>query len=644
MSLTTLPIEHEYQPGDAQAAEGIPFQFLTGADIDVVHIDAATGAVSALLPDDDYVIAGDGPAGTATITATADWPLADSFLVRRRTPIKQDAAINAHQALPSRDVARQLDRVAMVVQEDRADLADARNRSWLVPRGETGGVLPSVADRAGKFRAWDVEGNEYASNGGGADDALREDLAETGDALNAYQPGGAGAVQTSLRARLQRDVWVEDYFAGLSPGDDYQPAFDRAMDVARARGRSKVRMETMIDTASTIALRSGMSIEGDGTHYRWDNDLEANVYEGAWIRNDNAAGGPVLRYGSMQDSRLRDVGIFCGEEANTVAISIGSDNSPSTQSLYFEKFIVVGAALAVRWGDQNAATPLEQCDAITFRDFSFHSCVDGFRLDANNVADTSLIERGRLYQMQGLGFDLRNCGILRISECQAGLLYAESRMFKIGGLAPDQLIIQLCQSEGLGGKMFEINGNNDQGATHLIGCVINQPVECNGIVRVTSTGCYINTTIDLDGYGRWSSTNDVWDGPLGQPQVTVANGAQFDAVTQRDANGQNGVWLPRGMKVKQANLTAGGYEYLGAMRAGIYGETFSVGAGYYYPGFRVLPTVDNGFAYNVTVAAGVTGAEPAWPTGIGDTVVSGGVAFQCIGASAIVKGVGGIQA
>jgi hypothetical protein len=469
-------------------------------------------------------------------------------------------------------------------------------------------------------------------------------LSLNGDVLNAYQPGGIGAVATNIRNRLQRDVWVEDYFAGLSTGGDYQPAFDRAMDVARTRGRSRVRMETMIDTASPIALRSGMSIEGDGTHYRWDNDLEANVYEGAWIRNENAAGGPVLRYGSMQDSRLSGVGIFCGEQPNTVAISIGSDNNPSTQALYFERFIVVGAALAVKWGDSNAANPLEQCDDISFRDFSFHSCVDGIRLDANNVADTSLIERGKFYQMQGLCFDLRNCGILRISECQAGLLYAASRMFKIAGQAPDQLIIQLCQSEGLGGKMIEIDGNNDQGATHLIGCVINQPVECDGILRVRSTGCYINTTIDLDGYVRWTSENDVWDGPLELPQVTVNGSVQFDAVTQRDANGQNGRWLPRGMKVKQANLTAGGYEFLGAVRAGIYGETFTAAADYYFPGFYILPTADNGFAYKVTAVAGAAGAEPAWPTVIGNTVVSGGVTFQCVGASALVKGVGGIQA
>jgi hypothetical protein len=484
----------------------------------------------------------------------------------------------------------------------------------------------------------------YTDLGDAAAPVSKALLAGDGDESVAYNPGGAGSRRTTLRQRLQRDVWVEDYFAGLGPGDDYQPAFDRAMDAARARGRSRVRMETMIDTASTIALRSGMSIEGDGTHYRWDNDLEANVYEGAWIRNDNAAGGPVLRYGSMQDSRLSGVGIFCGEQEDTVAISIGSDNNPSTQALYFERFVVVGAALAVRWGDANIATPLEQCDDITFRDFSFHSCIDGIRLDANNVADTSLIERGKMYQMQGLCFDLRNCGILRVSECQAGLLYAHSRMFRIAGQSPDQLFIQLCQSEGLAGKMIDIVGNNDQGMTHLSRCVINQPVQCNGILRVKSEGCYFNSTIHIDGYGRWTSDVDVWDGPLELPQVTIANGAQFDAVTQRDASGQNGRWLPRGMKIKQANLTAGGYEFIGAVRAGIHGETFTNAAAHYFPGFYVLPTADNGKAYKVTAVAGAAGAEPAWPVVVGDTVVSGGVTFQCVGDSALMKGVGGIQA
>lgn len=456
-----------------------------------------------------------------------------------------------------------------------------------------------------------------------------------------YLPGGTGAVETTVQERLRREVWVEDFMELPAVGDQAD-AFNKAIAAVVAVGGGTVNFTGQYEVGSTLTIPSGVSLKGSGASYYY---LGSNLFFGSWINYTGAAPNPALRYFSVQGCEASGFGISCGEVASSVAISIGSNNNPSTQSLYFHNFIVFGAALAVKWGDANVHTALEQCDDISFRDYSFHSCVDGFRLEANNIADTSLIERGRLYQMQGLCFDLRNYGILRISECQAGLLNASSRMFKIGGASPDQLAIQLCQSEGPAGKFLEIGGNNDQGAVHLSKCVINQPVAVAGIVRVTSEGCYINSVIDLDGYVRWTSTLDVWDGPLETAQVTVANGARFDAIVQRDANGQNGVWLPVGMKI-QNTLTAGGYEYLGSVRAGINGRAFvpSAGPDYYYVGSYFLPTTDNGFAYKVTVAGTAAGTEPTWPTTISSTVVSGGVTFQCIGAGALMKGVGAIQA
>jgi len=52
---------------------------------------------------------------------------------------------------------------------------------------------------------------------------------------------------------------------------------------------------------------------------------------------------------------------------------------------------------------------------------------------------------------------------------------------------------------------------------------------------------------------------------------------------------------------------------------------------FYNLGDRRIPSVDNGYYYEVTVAGSSAGTEPTWPTTIGNTVVNGGVTWICRG-------------
>lgn len=53
----------------------------------------------------------------------------------------------------------------------------------------------------------------------------------------------------------------------------------------------------------------------------------------------------------------------------------------------------------------------------------------------------------------------------------------------------------------------------------------------------------------------------------------------------------------------------------------------------YALGDRVVPTVDNGFFYEVTTDAGSSsGTEPTWPVILGNTVVDGGITWECKGS------------
>lgn len=449
------------------------------------------------------------------------------------------------------------------------------------------------------------------------------------------------ASSTNVHDRLRREIWVEDYITDPSIEVDNYPAFAAAIAQAQARDISTVRFNGRFRTESTIIVPSGIYLVGSGHHYIHDGTT--NIFTGSWISYRGDPANPAIRYGSVQDCKLRDLGIDCGEPSHgRTAISIGSDNNPATKELLFEKFSIFGAALGVKWGDENASTPIEQCDSTTFREGTFHSCVDGFVVNANNAADYSLIERIGFWQLQGVAFKFPGFGFSPVRHCAAGLLLASSKMFEISGSGPDAWVIEGCQSEGhVDAKFLTISGNNDERVLHLRNNQVNQKIEVNGIHRVYATGNYFNHTVALDGYVRWTGEANAWMGSLETPQMTLASGARAAERVQLDADRQNGRWLAKGMRIEQ-ELVAGGYEHLGCVRGGILGFTFFPTAEY-SAGQYVLPTVDNAYAYKC-IAGGTTAAEPTWPVVVGNTVTSGAATFECVGAGALMKGMGAIQA
>jgi hypothetical protein len=186
-----------------------------------------------------------------------------------------------------------------------------------------------------------------------------------------------------------------------------------------------------------------------------------------------------------------------------------------------------------------------------------------------------------------------------------------------------------------------VSGINDERVITLRANQINQPIEVTGIQRLIAFGNYFNSTVSLNGYVRWSGIGNAWLGPLEIAQVTTAGGARFVDYIQRDASSNFGRWLTQGMALENV-LTAGGYNHQACVRDGVLGSSFAIG-GTYGVGEYVIPTTDNGYCYKVTIA-GTAGAEPVWPTVVGNTVTSGGVTFQCLAVSALLKGMGPIQA
>ena len=453
--------------------------------------------------------------------------------------------------------------------------------------------------------------------------------------------------EETIGQRLKQEIWVTDapYNADPTGVADASAAIQDAIDDAFANGIGTVRLSGLFRIDSTLTLPSGVSLQGSGANYRFDM---VNIFDGTWLQYRGTATNPAVRFGSVQSCGLSRLGIDCNEAAGTRAISIGSDNNPATKNLVFEGLQIFGAETGVQWGD-SSVTPLEQCDEISFRDTQFHSCVDGFVIDAANAADFSIIERISFSQLQGVAFKMLTPGFMRISQCAAGLLLSTSKMFEISGSSPDPLIIEGCQSEGPDGKWLTYTAVNDQGTIILNGNVINQPVEIDGITRVISRGNFVNSTLTMTGFVRWKSDDDVFNGVFGQPtyaqQVFVDVSVQFSGYSLKNATQQRGFYLPNNYHVENGTATAGGYTGLVNTRDGIYAYGYVELSGAGFPvGFTVVPTVDNGHAYVVTANVGPIGAEPAWPTGSGATVTSGGVTFEEIGTAALMKGYGAIQA
>lgn len=154
MTVSSTAVSKSYKPGSAMAPEAIGFQFLDPSDIEVVHVAAATGVRTTLVPGTDYIIAGDAMGDAATITATAVWPADDDFVVTRRTAMLQSTSLVPQEPLKAKALERQLDRLALVDQEHDGRIGAVEDSAIFAAPNEPGFALPAKVARAGRLAAF----------------------------------------------------------------------------------------------------------------------------------------------------------------------------------------------------------------------------------------------------------------------------------------------------------------------------------------------------------------------------------------------------------------------------------------------------------------------------------------------------------
>lgn len=163
---------------------------------------------------DDYSINGIG--ASTGVNVVGSFPNGATVYIERVTPVTQLVDTQNNETILADVLDVGFDKLTMIAQE----LQGATKRAILVPKGETGDVLPPAASRVGKFLSWDFFGKPILVSGSGVDAGLRADLLSSiGASIVAFLASGVGAVARTLQSKLQRSVDVFDYMTAAQIAD-----------------------------------------------------------------------------------------------------------------------------------------------------------------------------------------------------------------------------------------------------------------------------------------------------------------------------------------------------------------------------------------------------------------------------------------
>lgn len=221
----------EYPGDDSANARAVPFKFFDNDDLKITRTNA-DGSETVLVRGTHYSVAGAGNPAGGSVTPLAPIAAGTIWRIEGDMSLGQPTDYTAGDDFPAESHERGLDRAMIGLQEARRDANDRQARSWLVPRGEQGGVLPTAAGRANRFRAWDAVGDEVAASGTGNDAAFRDDWADPdiGGRLGAFQAGVGARVRTIDAELRDRAVSIMSYYQPVPDAGDFAPAVGRAID------------------------------------------------------------------------------------------------------------------------------------------------------------------------------------------------------------------------------------------------------------------------------------------------------------------------------------------------------------------------------------------------------------------------------
>lgn len=347
-------------------ATAFPFTFkvFTTSDITLTLTDTS-GAATTLTLGSDYSIAlnvdqDNNPGGTIT------YPLSGSPLAAGQT-LTGLGSLAASQGTDLTSLGRFLpqvienafDKLTILMQQ----VLEKVGRTLVAPASESSiGALPTAANRASKFLAFDASGNPIAASGTGADAGLRADLATggLGALLVAFLQSGIGAVVRLLASKVREiEVNTKDFGAAVDGASDDIAAWEAACAYVSGLGGGVVNMPMGISVISRIlVVPANVRLRGRGKR---GSTLKAS--------GTFSTGTAVVRLGTTTafafDCRLEDIAVDCNDRAPVGITSAVAQEGSGARNVLVTRYTGTGIDL-----DDTAGTLY--CDHFDFQDIELY--------------------------------------------------------------------------------------------------------------------------------------------------------------------------------------------------------------------------------------------------------------------------------
>lgn len=243
----------QYTATSGQTVFVVPYEFFEVGDLKVYNGDTLLAYNASPSSASQYSVIGAGVTGGGSITLGAPGASVSNVItISRDIPIKRVTDFPSAGPFNIEALNTELDKQIAMMQELERDI----DRSIAVPLGESILDLPSAADRANRFLAFDSSGDPIISTGTGADAGLRTDLAAS---------NGTALIGTSLAGFTVADfVEAMPIPAILTAGSDQSAVLQDALNAADTAVRRVVEINQGTFSVKDVEIPSGTWLRGQG--------------------------------------------------------------------------------------------------------------------------------------------------------------------------------------------------------------------------------------------------------------------------------------------------------------------------------------------------------------------------------------------
>jgi len=265
---STVRIAGPYIGSGAATVFPFAFKVFAAAEMQVAKLNTTSNVETILVLNTDYTVQLNGdqngtPGGTITLPAV----LASGYNLTITSDIAnlQPTDLTNQGGFYPEVITDALDRATIQIQQ-----LDQNTIKIPLSDGVLDMTTPVVAERQGKYLAFDTFGLPVVSSGTGSDSALRTDLANAtavsaGSRLSGFRQTGTGATARTVDAKLKDTVSVKDFGAVGNGSTDDTAAIALAIAATPTNGLLIFPSPGTYKTTSTTLIQKNISIQMQGT-------------------------------------------------------------------------------------------------------------------------------------------------------------------------------------------------------------------------------------------------------------------------------------------------------------------------------------------------------------------------------------------